>query len=112
MNKPTRFYSNRQEKAVAKAVDGKQVSNSGARPFNKGDVITDKWLLECKTCIGEKASFSIKKQWLEKNKEEAFGMSKPYNALVFDYGMNSDRYYVVDERTFLKMKEALEYYEE
>lgn len=33
MNRPTRFYSSRQEKAVAKAVGGKQTSNSGATDF-------------------------------------------------------------------------------
>lgn len=34
MKRPTRFYSNQQEKKVAKAVGGKQVSNSGATAFN------------------------------------------------------------------------------
>ena len=68
MNKPTRFYSNKQEKKVAKAVQGKQVANSGATPFYKGDVITDNWLIECKTSTNVKASFGIKREWLEKNK--------------------------------------------
>ena len=69
MNKPTRFYSNCQEKAVAKAVGGKQQSNSGATPFQKGDITTDKWLIEAKTKTSESKSFSIKKEWLEKNAE-------------------------------------------
>ena len=111
MNKPTRFntryYSNKQEKAVAKTLEGKQTANSGATAFSKGDVTTKDWLIECKTCTTKKASFSIKKEWLDKNKEEAFAMRKPYNALCFDYG-NSSRYYIVDEKTFIKMKEALE----
>ena len=102
--RPTRFYSNRQEKAVAKAIHGKQVANSGATAFNKGDVATDSWLIECKTTTTEKKSFSIKKDWLEKNKEEAFAMGKDYNALVFDFGDNGTRYYVVDEQTFKQMK--------
>lgn len=108
MNKPTRFYSNKQEKAVAKKIGGKQTANSGATAFSKGDVQTEEWLIECKTttCTA-KASFSIKKQWLEKNKEEAFAMGKYYNALCFDYG-DGKRYYIVDEKTFIKMKEALE----
>lgn len=108
MNKPTRFYSNRQEKAVAKKIGGKQIANSGATAFSKGDVRTDEWLVECKTttCSG-KSSFSIKKEWLDKNKEEAFAMGKSYNALCFDYG-DGKRYYIVDEKTFIKMKEALE----
>ena len=108
MNKPTRFYSNRQEKAVAKAVQGKQVVNSGATKFSKGDVVADNWLIECKTCTSAKASFSIKKEWLDKNKQEAFSMNKLYDALCFDYGDNGKRYYIIEEKLFLKMKEALE----
>ena len=60
-NRPTRFYSNRQEKAVAKAVDGKQVANSGAARFVGGDVRNDNFLIECKTTTTNKQSFSIKK---------------------------------------------------
>ena len=107
MNKPTRFYSNRQEKAVARKLGGRQVANSGATAFSKGDVRTDDWLIECKTATAEKQSFSIKRSWLDKNREEAFAMRKSYNALCFDFG-NGSRYYVVDERTFIKMKEAME----
>jgi len=108
MNKPTRFYSNKQEKAVAKAVSGKKTANSGATVFNKGDVSTKDWLIECKTVTSEKASFSVKREWLEKNREEAFAMNKSYNALCFDFGDNGRRYYVIDEKTFIKMKEALD----
>lgn len=107
MNRPTRFYSNRQEKQVAKAIGGKQVSNSGATSFHKGDVTAADWLIECKTATKAKASFSIQRDWLEKNKEEAFAMGKDYNALCFDFGDNGRRYYVIDEKTFIKMKEAL-----
>ena len=107
MNKyPTRFYSSRQEKAVAKAIGGKQTANSGATDFSKGDVTTDNWLIECKTATSEKQSFSIKRDWLKKNKEEAFSMGKDYNALVFDFGDNGERYYIVDERTFKLLKEG------
>lgn len=106
MNRPTRFYSDKQEKAVAKAVGGKQTANSGATPFYKGDVVTDNWLIECKTSTTEKVSFSIKREWLDKNKEEAFAMNKDYNALCFDFGDNGKRYYVIDEKTF---KEVLEW---
>lgn len=110
--RPTRFYSNRQEKTVAKMVNGKQTSNSGATPFDKGDVTTGNWLFECKTTTcTHKTSFSIKEEWLEKNRQEAFAMGKEYNALVFDYGGNGKRYYIVDEKTFIKMKEALNEYE-
>lgn len=102
MNKPTRWYSNKQEKKVAKAVGGKQTANSGATAFNKGDVSTEQWLIECKTCTKEQSSFSIKKEWLKKNKEEAFAMNKDYNSLCFDFGDNK-RYYIIDEKTFKKL---------
>ena len=100
INRPTRFYSNKQEKKVAKALGGKQQSNSGATTFNKGDVVTDDWLIECKTATSEKQSFSIKREWLEKNKEEAFAMNKSHHALAFDFGDGGDVYYIVDEKTF------------
>lgn len=105
--RPTRFYSSRQEKRVAKAVNGKQVANSGATAFRKGDVTTDDWLFEAKTKTSDSKSFSIKKEWLLKNREEMFAMGKSYNALVFDYG-DGNNYYVLDEKTFLQMKELLD----
>lgn len=105
--KPTRFYSNRQEKHIAKVVGGKQVANSGATPFCKGDVSTNDWLFEAKTKTTESQSFSIKKEWLIKNREEMFAMGKSYNALVFNFG-DDKNYYVIDERTFLQMKELLD----
>ena len=107
-NRPTRFYSNKQEKAVAKAVGGKQTPNSGATPWVKGDVVTPEWLIECKTTTTQRESFSVKKEWLTKNKDEAFATGKSYNALCFDFGDNGDRYYVVDEKLFLRMRRALE----
>ena len=102
---PTRFYSSKQEKQVAKAVGGKKVANSGATAFEKGDVTTDNFLIECKTCTTEKKSFSIKKEWLEKNKEEAFEMGKSYSALAFNFGPDTENYYVIDERLFKKLLE-------
>lgn len=107
MNKPTRFYSNKQEKAIAKSLQGKKVANSGATTFNKGDVTTDLFLIEAKTCVKDKESFSIKKQWLEKNREEAFSMGKHYHALAFNYGPDMANYYVIDERTFKLLIELL-----
>ena len=104
--KPTRYYSGKQEKRVAKRVGGKQVSNSGATAFNKGDVITDDWLIECKTCTSPKSSMSVKKEWLTKNAEEAFAMRKSYNAVAIDFG-STDTYYIVDEKTFKMVIELL-----
>lgn len=99
--KPTRYYSDKQEKHVAKAVNGKQQVNSGATMFGgKGDVSADNCLIECKTCTKPKDSFSIKKEWLEKNLKEALFEGKEYNALAFNFGPNEKMYYIIDERTF------------
>lgn len=103
----TRKYSSKQERKIAKSFNGKVVANSGATAFNKGDVCLDNFLIECKTCIKEKQSFAIKKEWLVKNEEEAFAMNKQYHALAFNYG-DDDNYYIIDERTFKKFLALLD----
>jgi len=105
--KPTRWYSTKQEKAVAKSVDGKRQPNSGATMFMPGDIVTEDWQLECKTCEKSQKSFSIKKDWLVKNKEESVLSGKQYTALVFNFGPDEDNYAIVDLQTFNLMKEAL-----
>jgi hypothetical protein len=45
---PTRYYSKKQEESVAKATGGRRSKNSGATMFDKSDVSTDKFNLECK----------------------------------------------------------------
>lgn len=107
MTHPTRWYSNKQEKQVAKLVSGKQTANSGASAFSKGDVKADNWLIECKTLTEPKKSHTIKREWLEKNAEEAFAMNKPYNALAFDFG-DGDNYFIVDAKTFKKLVDILD----
>lgn len=104
---PTRYFSNKQEKHIAKKVGGKQTSNSGATPFYKGDVTTDDWLFEAKTKTKDSDSFTIKREWFKKNKEEAFAMGKTYSAVVIDFG-DGEQHYILDEATFLQMKEVFE----
>ena len=108
MNRPTRFFSKAQENTVAKAVGGKRTANSGATNFSKGDVRTDKFLLECKTCVEEKKSFTIKKEWIDKNREEAFAMNKPYSAIVFNFGPNEENHYIINEKLFKILQALLE----
>ena len=43
---PTRTYSKKQETDIAKAVGGVRTKNSGATLFQKGDILTKKFLLE------------------------------------------------------------------
>ena len=105
----TRHYSKKQEKKVAKAVGGRRTANSGATPFQKGDVVTTDWLIECKTKTKDCSSFTIKEDWLLKNEEEAFAMGKNNSALCFDFGPNANkRYYVISERLFEILKNYLE----
>lgn len=49
MAKPTKYYSSIQEKRIADALGWEVVSGSGARDFHPGDIISDKWMGECKT---------------------------------------------------------------
>lgn len=109
MNKnSTRYFSNRQEKQIVKSIGGKQVANSGATSFHKGDIKTSNWLIEAKTVTKAKDSFSIKKAWLIKNKEEAFAMNRRYSALAFNFGPDEENYFVISEKLF---KELVQYIE-
>ena len=105
--RPTRFYSKKQETKVAKAVGGKRTANSGATTFSKGDVTTNSFLIECKTCTEPRKSFTLKKEWFDKNKEEAFAMHKDYSAVAFDFG-DGEQHYVIDEYLFRILQETLE----
>lgn len=109
MNKPTRFYSNKQETSVAKNNAGKVVANSGATRFNKGDVVTDHFLIECKTKTELAKSVSIKKEWLEKTQEEMFSVPGITRwALAFNFGPDEPNYYIIDERTFKEFERILD----
>ena len=103
----TREFSSKQESRVAKLLNGKKVANSGATKFNKGDVRTDRFLIECKTATSEKSSFSIKKEWLKKNKEEAFESGLRYSALAIDFGGDED-YFVIDSKLMKELVELLD----
>lgn len=108
-NKTTRHYSDKQEKKVAKAVGGKKVANSGATAYQKGDVLTDKWLIDAKTKISDSKSITIKQEWIDKNIQEMVFMGKDYQALAISFGPNKPNYYIIDELTF---QELLEYQKE
>ena len=60
--KPTRYYSNKQEKKVADTYKGFQTKNSGATKFGgKGDVLIPGLMsIECKTKTTLSDSISIK----------------------------------------------------
>ena len=104
---PTRYYSKKQEDAIAKKLGGQRVKNSGATAWQKGDVHLDKWLLEAKTKTTSSKSISIQKEWLEKNIKEALFQGKPYTALAFNFGPDEKNYYIIDEELFETLVDIL-----
>lgn len=107
MYKTTREASGKQEKRIAKALGAKRTANSGATKFDKSDLyIGSEWSLEAKTSMEPKKSFSIKKEWLMKLKEEQYACGKLHSALCFDFGDEKERYYIIDENTFKELIEG------
>lgn len=104
----TRYFSSKQEQYIANLLGGRTVSGSGSPHFCGGDVITSDWLIECKTSINPKESFSIKKEWIEKNERERMDLQIPYSALVFQFEEDGTNYFVLDEKTFKSMKEVFD----
>ena len=96
----TRAFSDAHEKSVCKALGARQQANSCAGLFNKGDCVQDdaSLLIECKTCMEPKESFSIKKDWIVKNKDEAFALRLDSNCIAFNFGPNQANYYIIDEK--------------
>jgi hypothetical protein len=105
-NFSTRYYSNKQEKAVAKAIDGKRSANSGASLWQKSDVTNDLFAIECKTHTELREQFTIKRDWIDKNREEAFQMGKRHSALAIDFG-DGENHYLISEKDFLYLLEKL-----
>ena len=101
--KPTRYYSDKQEKSVAKATSSKTTKNSGATAFVKGDVLNDQWLIECKTRVKDSDSINVKKEWITKNQQEMAFMDKDYQAVVISFGPGQPNYYIIDELTFQEL---------
>lgn len=108
VRKPTRYFSKRHENQIAKSTGGRKQINSGATSFYKGDVVVgDLMLIEAKTCTKEQKCFTIQKEWIEKNRKEAFQMRKPYSAVAFNFGPNQKSYYIIDESTFQLLLEKI-----
>ena len=100
---PTRHYSTKQEKQVASKFDGSRTLNSGATPYQPGDVCLDEYLVECKTKMTHSNSITIKKEWLEKIKKEALFVGKPKEALFFNFGPGESNYVIVHEDIFKEL---------
>jgi hypothetical protein len=112
----TRYYSELQEKNVAKLLNGRVQSNSGAGLFNKSDIIVSgaNLSIECKTSMSQKNSFSVKQEWIEKEKQEGFSQRLYNQAIAFNFGPESkENYFIINERLmkFLTDKLCEEYVE-
>lgn len=105
--KSTRYVSDKHEKRTAKKLSATTQTSSGSSDFLKGDVVSNKCLIECKTAMTEKKSFSIKKEWLDKIDEQCFSMGKKYPILAFDFG-TGDNYYILNELVMKKFVEFLD----
>lgn len=87
-DKPTKFYSTKQEKLVASVLGGYPVGGSGAMPGNPGDVKNYDWLVECKTHTAPDKNIFFDLNVWKKIEDEAMAMHrKP--VLVVDDGSQS-----------------------
>lgn len=64
-------------------------------------------MIECKTCMTEKNSFSIKKEWIEKNKLESFENRLDNSCICFNFGPDTNNYYVISEKLMKFLCEKL-----
>lgn len=109
MKNNTRAKSSQQEKRIAKAMGGRQVVGSGSTPFLKGDVIAGKLFIEAKTKMEPSKSISVKKEWLEKAKDQSVAMRKEDYAVAISFG-NPKEYYIIEDvllEDLYKSREAL-----
>lgn len=109
MKEATRYYSNNQEISVCKLLNAIQTPNSGAGRWRKGDCHQEEasLLIECKTVETDKKSISIKKEWIDKNKEEAFYQRLNNTCIAFNFGPNQENYFVINEKLMKFLVEKL-----
>lgn len=112
---PTRSASDRQEEYISKRFGGYKIANSGGGKFSKSDVVIRdaSMSIECKTSMSEKKSFSIQKEWLVKEKQQAWENRLSNNALAISFDPSGrENYYLIDEKLFSflleKLKEELD----
>lgn len=108
MNQSGKDYSKNQEKQIAKLVGGRVQSNSGGTRFGGGDVHTKTMFIEAKTPTTDKQTFSIKKEWIDKAKEQAFEQNKTNYALAFRFGPEEADFFVIDSKLFKYLIDKLE----
>lgn len=86
-----KYFSSKQEKAVADALGWKVVKGSGSRLTAVGDVRSDEWLCECKTHVTPDHTISFNAKVWTKLKEEASAKFKNCVLVVDDGSQNLSR---------------------
>jgi len=119
----TKKFSNMQEKRIAKKLGGTTQPASGALPIAslKSDVkVTNskdwKVLVSAKTSMVKnyqvgKRSFTLKKEWLEEVKHQAFEGGYDFGVVSISFDNRKD-FYIVEDVDFENMLKALKEYEE
>lgn len=79
-----------QEERIAKLFSGARTTQSGGGKWKKGDVLSDSFLIECKTTVTEKTAYSIKKEVLDKADSQRREMMLPFYAQAFTFGDDKD----------------------
>ena len=105
----TRFYSDKHEKSICKALGGEQTANSGAGHFTKGDIIIKDadMLIEAKCCMKEKSSVSVQKAWIDKNREEGHMMRCSNQAVCINFEPQGENFYIINELLMKYLVESL-----
>lgn len=93
----TKKVSIKQEERVARLFSGNRTPQSGGGKWKKGDVLSEDFLIECKTTLSVRTSYSVSRSILDKADEERREMNKPFYALAFTFGTEED-FFVVDTK--------------
>lgn len=106
----TRYFSSRQEESISKLIGGTTTPSSGSGHWRKGDIIQQNasLLIEAKCTMTPKDSFSIKKDWIIKNKEEAKTQRLASGCIAFDFEPDGPNYFVINEALMQFLVEKLE----
>ena len=96
----TRYFSDKHEKSICKVLHAVQQPNSGAGNWRKGDVVQKaaSMLIEAKCSMSEKQSFSVKKDWIIKNREEKFAQRLYNSCICFNFEPDGENFYIIDEK--------------
>lgn len=105
----TRYFSDKQELSICKSLGASKQPNSGAGKFRKGDCFHQEasLLIEAKCNMTEKESFSVKKDWIIKNKQECLAQRLSNSCIAFNFGPDQENYFVINERLMKFLVEKL-----